>query len=108
MGSITQLTNRLVGDGRLEDAERWIEEAYEVRFPGAFSRRFDGCSEGDLGADFGWMLIGQSRHFGEYQEAGAGYDHNFKTGELKNRDGMGPLNRLDKWVSSQAIRCCCW
>lgn len=67
MGSITQLTNRLVGNGRLENAERWIEEAYE------------------------------SRHFGEYQEAGAGYDHNFRKGMPKNKDGLGPLNRRDKW-----------
>ena len=67
MGSITQLINRLVGDGRLENAERWIEEAYE------------------------------SRHFGEYQEAGAGYDHNFRKGMPKNKDGLGPLNRRNKW-----------
>ena len=31
MGSINQLTNRLVGDGRLEKAEEWIEAAYESR-----------------------------------------------------------------------------
>ena len=45
-GPIIQLTNRLVGPGRLENAEEWIEKAYE------------------------------SRHAGVYKEAGAGFDYN--------------------------------
>jgi dimethylaniline monooxygenase (N-oxide forming) len=64
-----QLTNRLVGPGRLENAESWIEEAYK------------------------------SRHFGKYKSAGAGYDYNKLEGKLKNRDGAGPRNRRSAlWV----------
>ena len=45
-GRINQLPNRLVGPGRLEKMEEWIEERYA------------------------------SRHSGTYKQAGAGYDHN--------------------------------
>lgn len=67
-GAINQQTNRLVGPGRLENAEEWIEQIYE------------------------------SRHFGRYKDSGAGYDHNPKVGELKNGDGLGPANRRGNWM----------
>ena len=38
----------------------------------------------------------QSRHFGTYKEAGAGYDYNNLKGQPKNGDGNGPKNRR-KW-----------
>ena len=64
-GGMNQLCNRLVGPGRLEDAEAWIEERY------------------------------RTRHFGTYVDAGGDYDYNRLKGEAKNGDGLGPTNRRD-------------
>ena len=58
-----QIRNRLVGPGRLENAELWAEERYH------------------------------SRHFGFYMDAGGEYDHNPMEGKPRNGDGNGPVNR---------------
>ena len=58
-----QLPNRLVGPGRLEKAEEWIEDVYKAR------------------------------HFGTYQSTGVGYDYIKQEGQPKNGDGLGPVNR---------------
>ena len=71
-GGMNQLCNRLVGPGRLEDTERWIEERF------------------------------RTRHYGTYLDAGGKYDYNRLKGEVKNGDGLGPTNRRvppDQWVS---------
>ena len=40
-----------------------------------------------------------SRHFGNYKDAGGSYDHNPYAGRPINGDGKGPLNRREKdWV----------
>jgi len=76
-GSMNQMPNRLVGPGRLEDAERWIEERYNTRFHGS------------------------------YLDAGGKFDYNQQLGELKNGDGAGPLNRRKppaQWVRETVKR----
>lgn len=69
-----QIRNRLVGPGRLENAEMWAEERYT------------------------------SRHYGEYMDAGGEYDNNPLAGELRNGDGNGPINRRSWMWGAGVVR----
>ena len=79
--STGQIRNRLVGPGRLESAELWAEERHKSRHSG----RYQGGT-------------------GELDGSINDYDHNPLAGELKNGDGLGPVNRRSWGWPAKTVR----